>query len=99
MSVIASVQLKLGIIRRQWARNVASWLWGMIMHLDKKRRCKVAIQADNEEEQLWTIRQLGNYGYDKKIVHTFRILECAVGISGSVAKAAQVALEMVERCR
>lgn len=87
MRLFALLQLWLGNIRNQWARNTARWLWVRIIRLDYERRCQLAVESANERN--WHLKQFTNFGYDKKIANTCRIFMSKAAVSENVAKRKQ----------
>ena len=98
MRVFAQWQLKLGRTRKKWGIRIASRLWTIIMYLDYKRRCRLAIDLKNAKRRLWIVRQFGKFRYNKRILKTCSLLESTDGIPKKIAEAARVAGEMMERC-
>lgn len=87
---------KAGKTRNKFAKNLASWIWTVIMNLDYKKRCRLAICGGCEDEKLWIVRQFSNFGYDRRIERTCKIIARATGVSKSLAEAARIALEKIK---
>jgi len=94
ISLLAELQLRLGVIRNRRFRHISRWLWFKIIDLDCKRRCQLAIHSANEKYRVWLILQLPYFGHRKKqIARTCRLIANTPGISEKIAKAAQICIE------
>lgn len=95
MSVIATLQLKLGAAKNKMGKGIASWLWTLIMNLDYNKRCRFVVYGDSEKEKLWIIRQFINFRYNRKIANTCRFIAFSSDISKKLSDAARDVLKKV----
>lgn len=97
MRLFGRLQVWLGSFEYSCAKRSATWLWSKIMDLDCARLCQLAMRPTNKNTRLWTIRQLGNFGYNKRIANTCRLIASESGNPKDIAEAARDSWDKTKR--